>query len=658
MAKGSFGEELSRIDATIAAAKQADIEPLKAAIEAASQQSIIAIGSGGSFTAATLFSSLHESFTGRVSRAATPLELIVSPTIASNSPIFIVSAEGKNPDVLEALSRARRSSSRTIHVLTNRGESPLIDLVNRLADVNAHVFKLDKKDGYLATNSLVLDSSIIARAYGEMDGQADVLPRDLASQRIGDVSFYTWVETVREFAAHSAGKRGTIVLFSPRLRHLAIDIESKLSESALRYCQLADFRSFAHGRHLWLTNRADDCSLVILTEPAVYGLWLDMKSSIPPELPTLHMSLPDASPRSLIGGLAGVMHLVDALSQTSGVDVARPEVSDFGRSLYYADLPRLIQPQSQDESRRGEVSKYEAYGSFWPSRKKGGRLTRPLRAFEAEWIGREFRGIVFDYDGTLSSSSRRNMEPSVKVMEKIISLLSSGVLIGVASGRGGSVRDIFQEAIPDQLKQGFYLGLYNGGWTGGLDHDVGKTAGPSPEILLHCKRLMEGLREIGAPIEDVRLTPPYQVSIRFVGGVSTESMWFVVADALRQAGISSVSVVRSKHSIDILAKETGKSNLISELIASAGLDPYEIVTMGDVGAWPGNDYSLLEHRFSLSVDLPSRRLDRGWKLAPNHVRDVDATLWYLDRAVTSGNGTFYFNFDGAAGAINEGRKRG
>ena len=62
--------------------------------------------------------------------------------------------------------------------------------------------------------------------------------------------------------------------------------------------------------------------------------------------------------------------------------------------------------------------------------------------------------------------------------------------------------------------------------------------------------------------------------------------------------------------------------------------------MGDQGAWPGNDVSLLEHRFSLSVDMPSRRLDRGWKLAPGHKRDVDATIWYLDRFQTDDKGRF------------------
>jgi hypothetical protein len=66
----------------------------------------------------------------------------------------------------------------------------------------------------------------------------------------------------------------------------------------------------------------------------------------------------------------------------------------------------------------------------------------------------------------------------------------------------------------------------------------------------------------------------------------------------------------------------------------------EILTVGDQGAWPGNDAALLEHRFSLSVDMPSRRLDRGWKLAPAEKRDVDATLWYLERMKVEEGGEF------------------
>src|SRR5258706_13468693 len=100
-----YEEELSHLDRTLSHAAQVDISGLKIAISGASEASIIAVGSGRSFTVASLLCSLHEAYTGRVSRAITPLELMCNPTLASASPIFVISAEGKNPDVLEALQR-------------------------------------------------------------------------------------------------------------------------------------------------------------------------------------------------------------------------------------------------------------------------------------------------------------------------------------------------------------------------------------------------------------------------------------------------------------------------------------------------------------------------------------------------------------------------
>ena len=160
------------------------------------------------------------------------------------------------------------------------------------------------------------------------------------------------------------------------------------------------------------------------------------------------------------------------------------------------------------------------------------------------------------------------------------------------------------------------------------------------EFLSHVTRIIVRLRSLGVPIQEIRTTHPYQVSVRFRDGLPTEDMWFVIADALRQAGLDLSRMVRSKHSVDILEAGVTKSRLIAHIIQNFKIDPYEILTVGDQGAWPGNDSLLLEHRFSLSVDLPSRRIDRGWKLAPNYSRNVDATLWYLNNFIVTGHSSF------------------
>jgi len=45
-------------------------------------------------------------------------------------------------------------------------------------------------------------------------------------------------------------RRGLLVIYSVQTKAFAVDLESRLSESALALVQLADLRQFAHGRYL------------------------------------------------------------------------------------------------------------------------------------------------------------------------------------------------------------------------------------------------------------------------------------------------------------------------------------------------------------------------------------------------------------------------
>ncbi|MGH9961911.1 MAG: hypothetical protein ACREBC_33085 [Pyrinomonadaceae bacterium] len=250
-ASNDYELELLKLGNTYSAALAIDVSGLKQAIAGASECSLIGVGSGGSFTVASLLCNLHEAYTGRVSRPSTPLEIICNPTLAPASPVFLISAEGKNPDIIEALLRARRNSARAVHVITNRKDSPLMHQMAQLSDISSHVFELSDKDGYLATNSLVLDAVVIARAYGELDQPTETLPATIDEFRIDGRTVDQWIQGADGFIEEAVSRRGLIVTYSPLLRPIAADLESKLSEAALLYCQLADLRSFAHGRHLW-----------------------------------------------------------------------------------------------------------------------------------------------------------------------------------------------------------------------------------------------------------------------------------------------------------------------------------------------------------------------------------------------------------------------
>jgi Sucrose-6F-phosphate phosphohydrolase len=336
------------------------------------------------------------------------------------------------------------------------------------------------------------------------------------------------------------------------------------------------------------------------------------------------------------------MQLVSKIASASGRDVGRPDVPEFGRDLYYIDLSSLP-AASQTQGSRGEQSKRDVLGAKWPSVPPRGLLRRALKAFETDLGSQTFRAVVFDYDGTLCSSQPHDNPPTEAIISLMTGLVDAGIHLGIASGRGGSLQENLRTCLPQDSWSKVKLGLYNCGWIGQVCDTI-PASDKHVEFLSHVMRIVGRLREFGVPIERIRATHPYQVSVRFKAGVHAEDMWLVIADSLRQAGLDLSSVVRSRHSVDILASGVTKSHLIADMVQSLKVDPYEILAMGDQGAWPGNDSSLLEHRFSLSVDFPSRRLDRGWNLAPDHIRGVDATLWYYRHFRIDAAGSFTVAF--------------
>ncbi len=633
-----YDKELDRLPDTFEIARTANIDHLKVGIVNASEASVIAVGSGGSYTVSSLLCTLHETYTGRVSRPSTPLEIISNPTLASASPIFFISAEGKNPDIVEALQRARRHSARDLHVITNRHVSALQDALSEYPDVRVHTFELVEKDGYLATNSLILDATIVARAYEELDQHDDQIPLTIHDLSLHDTSIEEWIESGRQFASLAAQSTGVIVLHSPALKPIAADLESKLSEAAMLHCQVADLRSFAHGRHSWLTERSSDNVVLALIDPANEKLWRATRDLIPTEIHTLTLEIAGSRPRDVLSGLVAELQLVSLFAEALGKDPAKPAVADFARDLYYIDLPELVD-QPKHDTDAASLSKFAVLGSHWPSITQRDPMRRAASAVRNGLCSRGFRSLVLDYDGTISSSSRRDCPPTRQVCDHLEGLVSRGVIVGIATGRGDSIRELLREAISETYWTKIKLGLFSGGWIGDLTSEP-PSQGQTSEFLNHAARIVGNLKHIGVPIDVIRVYHPYQVSVRFRPGVDALSMWFVIVDAMRQAGVSFAGVARSRHSVDILAPGVSKSRLIRHIVQSDKLDPYHVLTIGDQGAWPGNDSSLLDHKFSLSVATPSRKLDRGWKFTPGHKRDVDALLWYLEAIQLLDGGIF------------------
>ena len=118
------------------------------------------------------------------------------------------------------------------------------------------------KDGFLATNSVLGFTALLARAFSEeYDSGAewnDVLEKvePLLQNTSGTVA--EW----HQVTAQLWERPTTLVLHGPATRIGAIHLESNFTEAALGNLQFTDYRNFAHGRHHWLAKRGHDSAVL------------------------------------------------------------------------------------------------------------------------------------------------------------------------------------------------------------------------------------------------------------------------------------------------------------------------------------------------------------------------------------------------------------
>jgi hypothetical protein len=237
-----------------------------------------------------------------------------------------------------------------------------------------------------------------------------------------------------------------------------------------------------------------------------------------------------------------------------------------------------------------------------------------------------FRGIVLDYDGTVCGLRERFTGIGEEIVRFLTKLLKSGIIIGVATGRGKSVRRDLQEKIPKRLWKKILVGYYNGSVIGTLsDDDVpGANLSPSPFLsavasAVKAHPVLASSTSCEARHNQLSLQP------RCPG--ATTYIWKIAQQAIQS--FPGVRVVISSHSVDLLAPGVSKRELVRRLeesIAKKG----PIVTIGDKGAWPGNDFELLSLPHSLSVDEVSANPSTCWNLAPLGHRGPQAALDYFN----------------------------
>ena len=629
-----YAIELENLSHTYAWSLRTSVAELAGRIQGSARSPLFAIGSGGSFTAACFGAYLHQVCTGQVAKALTPLEMVYAPVDLRHLTLLMLTAGGRNPDIVGAFTRLVEREPRALTVVCTRSQSPLAQLAATCK--NARVFEFDiptGKDGYLATNSLLATLVLITRAYDDAGLLRPPLPGAFTELLSRDVPSDSFLEHLAVRAMPLWSRRTLVVLHTPATQAAAIDLESRFSEAALGNVQVTDYRNFAHGRHYWLAARQRTTALVAFVTGEVARLADRTLRLVPDEIPVLRVDLPDEGVQAALTAIIYSFYLAQFAGQASDIDPGRPAVPEFGRRLY-----RLRAFQTISE-RRSAISAAEAAAAERKSR-------RTIRALEScgeleTWraayhsfvsglLEARFTALVFDYDGTLCDAWERFEGPRHAVIEHLERLSRCGVLVGVATGRGQSVRQQLRQRMDRALWDRMPIAYHNGSEMGLLSDDSlpgGNRDPVQPLDSIYAVLAADPWLAEQCSIEPARrqLTiTPYEARW------SITELWESICTMIERHGFTGVKVFRSDHSVDVLeigASKRAVLKVVQELVG--GREAGAVLCIGDRGSWPGNDCELLCQPYALSVDETSLDPKTCWNIASPGTSNTTALLEYL-----------------------------
>lgn len=616
-----FEKELCKIEDTFQWAIKQDISELRSELLYSKLIPLFIVGSGGSLSACQYAAILFQQY-GVMAKAVTPLELFYSKNALRNSNILFISASGKNTDILFAYKTAINLEPNKIYSLCMKRNSPLAKLATEISISKHYEFDIPSgKDGFLATNSLVSFFSII---YSIFKPTSDSGPLAIADKK----SF----SGLGEFLKKVSPNHTFNILYAGFGYPVAVDIESKLVEAALADVIISDYRNFGHGRHHWFAKRKANSAIIAIVTPEEELIAQKTLSLLPSDIPTLVIRTDYDNSFASIDLLVKSFYFIDALGKLQSIDPGRPGVPDYGSKLYNLRYSSLFKEKVNIHDieqiailRKVKVPSIneltDAEKTFWNGAYKN---------FKDTLKNTDFGSIIFDYDGTLCSSSSRYIGINDNITKELIKILAKGLVIGIATGRGQSVRNDLHNKIPVKYHSNVVIGYYNCADIGALNNTRLPSKKGMRNVLL--QDIFELIKNHSFPEEICPELKPNQVTVEIKNKKNWQKVRSIIIDLVLSKNYLGIQILESSHSIDIIDQvSTCKLNILSycKKIAKKNKKAQNCLCIGDKGQWPGNDYQLLSSPYSLSVDEVSSLSEMCWNLVPPGIKDTKATLYYL-----------------------------
>lgn len=617
-----FSEKLDQLSETADLQLRADHAELRRAFEGGFGKVAYAIGSGGSAVCGEYLSTCRGTLQPAPTIVSTPMQFTLGLEDLSEAQIWIFSGRGGNQDVMAAFRAALDRHAREIVIVTSSATAVLASEAQLHPEASVIVLSAaSEKDGFLATHTLLAVIVALLDVAASCAGSEPAVESFKAELDLRLSSAHREAARARFVAAGRAD--AILVLSDPRLAPLATMLETSLWETAMFAVEKVDFRNFAHGRHVWLSKRAQSTFVIALVSTAAGDVWRDIKKVVEGVVPIAEFEYGNAGRFENAVALVDGFTMIEALGQSVGVDPAKPGIGPFARSIYESsslvDLAERMRPSVRQkmaaclrsdrlDARRADLIVAEA-----EFRSK----------FDAARVG----AVILDYDGTIVDTSGRFDPPGAEIIAELNRLLDAGAVIALATGRGDSAGKALREVLNAKHYRDVIIGYYNGAYLRTLDIDIEANRPPRDPSIQEVMAWLEAhpelfLRTNPNPVHDSAV----QLSID--AGSLRDPVFFKTAFE-ETFGNSRLNITRSEHSFDIVLARSCKTNVIAA-VREKLRDPTDaIICIGDRGEPGGNDYRLLGSEHGISVGQVCDRTGACWSFFGRKIMGPKALLRIL-----------------------------
>lgn len=622
-----FADKLRRLPETIRLIDDASIQALSSALRAGSERTILAIGSGGSAVAAEYFARCRSTLGFGVTVVMTPMEFVLTGRKAADSEIWLFSAGADNPDIAAAFRSASQSGAAAIRLVTVGATGATTLAAIELPRCSVFVLPVaDPKDGFIATHSMTAMITALLLACDKVCEQPSAGSLINAFDKAASEALAPDRTAADATVGFQAGDT-ILLLCDPRVRPIAVLIETSLWETGIAPVQLTDFRNFAHGRHVWAAKYPDKMFTLALTAAESREVWRPIAQALPQDLRGGKLDFGGAGRfRCAVGVLEG-LRVIESLGNITNIDPAKPGCGDFARAIY-AD-PSLDGLSS--ELLGAKRQKLEAREFHDPLEEQDACICATARDRMEKFRQARFQGIVLDYDGTIVSTQARLEAPDPALIDELVRLVDGGMILGIATGRGGSVGQMLRATLPNRLHNLVTVGYYNGGHVRSLEVNIEDDQPPQDANILAVAEWIEaqGLLPDGQFVKKgkVQIALDHAALLNPKNFVDRMRACPAVADG-------TVKILSSHHSFDLVPTSSSKLAVVDAVAAHAGgLVQKNILRVGDSGSPLGNDHELLTGQFGVSVDSVCGSLGGSWTLFGSDLKGPSA-LFTLLQAMT------------------------